>query len=302
MKKSLLLVLPFMALGVVGCQSNKKEKDNVELYPTYIAYNDNWVGKSIFIDGVDFTENIEEENRHYVFEMIRGLDPYEEVESIESETSQSFSLLFTSSKEAFTECKLDYYVNGYVKLAAKNDKEDQKRYYKFDRNIIAAYRMLATGYGDMKEERAKAYERANKLDINSVIDALKADTENLTLRHIITDGPGKETTITDDGSIKELLINAKYTLYESNTGPLNVDARQVAMRLVNTVYDAENDYTWIYNILIDEQSSIVGVSVNVQDKYFRQFGRTLHYTMEQETVTAIIDKTIELYQQQKAAN
>lgn len=305
------LSIPLLSSGLFKCQFLNVDKKNIDYSyqynPGYVLHLNNIKdNQTINIDNYTYTFNYNdrEETQDLASNYIPSESYFVNIEENEFDSSgDSFEykvqkqLLLGTTGYTFV-----FYKNGYVK-AATHDK-DLPAYYYFKFNAEVADRLYNKAFTlvdahrqeiiEKEMERKRYEEKISTFSIDEVLEAVKEmDPFKFTYAEMSPTEYIPSKTLEDDGTIKDLLLNATYT--ELNNSVRDDTTYRKTISFSEFMNDEQDREVWSYSFSLSENSYIVTISKRLMDKYERSYTKTVTYSIGRETTHAIFDKAIELY-------
>ena len=307
------LSLPLMASSLFKCQLFNVDKKNIdysEQYnPGYVFHlsgiRDN---QRINIDNYTYTFNYED--RDETQELISNYIPSEshfyhiEEDAFDSsglsfEYKVEKQLLLGSSGYTFV-----FYKNGYVRATTRDKDLPAYYYYKFDSSV--AERLYNKAFSlvdahrqeilDKEMEKKRFEEMISTFSLNDVLnDFREMDVLSFDYYSYSPTEYSSGRTLEDDGTIKDLILNATYE--ELSSSVKDDSSYRKTFSFSRYLRDEEGKEVWSYSFSLSENSYVVSLYKTMTDKYERRYSKSLYFSIGRDTTHAIFDKAIALYEE-----
>ena len=318
MNKILALAsIPMVALSLFKCAGEKSSSDYQAQYnPTNILGNGRFSNDTVTIDGYEYKLSNEGQTNECtrIKELILGADYLGSNDLDDSGMSFTYSFRKNGMIIGYTSYEYTFYDNGYATISGRTGEKDSsgnsiytRYYYKCDaKDAKALYDYVEGIVNDYKE-----LERAKKAAEETATAAVDAFTLDDALSDIKSKNPlvvefssilasstayerKSDSELEDDGSIKELVINATYTLDSSSHHKPTTGDRTTNLKIKGTIQSEELPLN--YTLSFNEENLSASLSVDTKDSFDRSYSRTYNYNLERNEVHSIFDNAFRLYE------
>ena len=307
------LSLPLMASSLFKCQLFNVDKKNIdysEQYnPGYVFHlsgiRDN---QRINIDNYTYTFNYED--RDETQELISNYIPSEShFYHIEEDAFDSSGLSFEYKVEkqlllGTSGYTFVFYKNGYVRATTRDKDLPAYYYYKFDSGV--AERLYNKAFSlvdahrqeilDKEMEKKRFEEMISTFSLNDVLnDVREMDVLSFDYYSYSPTEYSSGRTLEDDGTIKDLILNATYEELSSSVKDNSFYRRTFSFS--RYLKDEEGKEVWSYSFSLSENSYVISLYKQMRDKYERLYSKSLYFSIGRDTTHAIFDKVIATYEE-----
>ncbi len=173
-------------------------------------------------------------------------------------------------------------------------------YFKLDRTSMhALFDKAIEIYDDMKKEERKYKNIIVDFSITDVIDDIKEQDPLSFIYHEQSFNMNdKGYEITDDGTIKDLLINATYNAC-NDSGHHDYGVRYETITITNEEKDETGRVYLKYEFVLYRAGNIAHLNLELEDKYGKSYyAELISHEIDKETSEAIFNKAISLKEAQ----
>ena len=319
MNKLLTLIsLPLLSLGLSKCStypivgtdySKKYNPANVFDTDRKISYN------QISIDENNYSPS--ENECAKLKRMILDADFKSTKETNSLTTGFTYTIRIPALIWGYSQYEYHFYTDGIASITGYTDEKDENGYYKTatyyykckdTESAEALYdyaNTIVENYLEeqrkQKEEREAAEARVAAFTLEKALEDIR-NQEKLFMDFSHADYSSSENYVfyddpklEDDGTVKELILGATYTLITSSKTS-TIGNRYTFLSLSNTIQDENGNPPLTYGITFDEDDLEARFSVQTKDKYDREYSNGGRYSVPRATMHEIFDNVFRLYE------
>jgi len=316
MKKLLLTtLLTVTAVSLSSCQTDWVAKHN----PTNIM-KDNYTMFRINYGGYEYHFGSGDTLIEDINNQIKNVGKFVNIRDNDTKSSKYFTYHVERSVLMWGSVRyiMHFYDDGYVSVQVDKHSEETRNlpdhyYYSFDASKAKTlYETVATYASEyeakraeeekeIREEREKqaaaakdAEDRLNAFTLDEALKQIKdKDSLKVSFFSNIEDKQLFDNDLEDDGTIKDLVVNASYTL--TPEAGYREEGRYSRIYIDGVYQESYEIRPLFYSLFINEQTQYMNYSINTTDTYDKTYTMNTTYTMERNTIHTLFDNAIRLY-------
>ena len=313
-----LISLPLLSLGLFKCAGSSAIK--VDYSNKYNPANVFDTGKRISdreIDINDHRYSPTENEGERLKELILDADFKSTKETNSLTTGFTYTIRIPALIWGYSQYQYHFYTDGIASITGNTDEKDENGYYKtttyyykakntesaealydYANSIVEDY---LEEQRQQQEEKESAEARVATFTFENALNDIR-NQEKLFMDFSHADYSSSENYVfyddpklEDDGSVKELILGATYTLITSSKTS-TIGNRYTFLSFSNTIQDENGNPPLEYGITFDEDDLEVRFSVQTKDKYDRDYSKSEKYSVPRTTMHEIFDNVFRLYE------